>query len=145
LHALVVFITESRAIECFIQVFLVSVSIGIIYGSPKEWIAALIFILFPYLIIRSFEVLIYVGKYIKISDDDLQLQKIEASILRIYYSIKNSSLVHHITGFISGVKTYVDYLFSKFLNKKDISKHSIDSNEEGNKYAANESQGHISV
>ena len=84
LSSLLIFLNQSRMIQYFIRSFLIVVSIGIIYGSAGTWITVAIIVLMPYLVIQSFEILIYTGKKLKISDDDLQIDRIERNMKPIF-------------------------------------------------------------
>lgn len=83
--SMIIFARNSRAIQCFYQVFLLVVSIGIIYGDIRRWILAAVVVLFPYLLIQSLEVVILVGKKFRISDDDIGLRNIEKNLYNFGY------------------------------------------------------------
>ena len=87
LMALLIFFSESRAIECFIQVFLLVISIGVIYGNIRNWILIALIILVPYIFIQSLQVIIFIGKYFRISDDDIGLRSIEKNLSFVYKKV----------------------------------------------------------
>jgi len=125
LSSLIIFLNQSRMIQYFIRSFLIVVSIGIIYGSAGTWITVAIIVLMPYLVIQSFEILIFTGKKLKISDDDLQIDRIERNmqpIFNFFLTISNAmshffSIILHLLDII---EIYINRIFIYF--KKRITK-----------------------
>lgn len=86
LAALISFVGESRAIQYFLSLLMVVVSMGIVYGDATVWITAAFIIFCPYLFIQSLGVLIFTGKKIKVSDDDLSYYYWKGAYMKYYRS-----------------------------------------------------------
>jgi len=108
LNALVIFVADSRAILYFYSTFFVIVASMIVYDDPEFWTWLALVILIPYLGIRSLEVLVYIGRYFQVNDDDLCLEALERSYNRWYPWFKR-----HV---MKPIKSHLQ-LISKALNK----------------------------
>jgi hypothetical protein len=85
--SIIFFVSNSRAIQCFYQVFLLAVSFGIVFGNTRVWILVAIAVLFPYLLIQSLQIAILAGKRFRISDDDIGLRSIEKNLYHFGYRL----------------------------------------------------------
>ena len=108
LNALVIFVADSRAILYFYSTFFVIVASMIVYDDPEFWTWLALVILIPYLGIRSLEVLVYIGRYFQVNDDDLCLEALERSYNRWYPWFKRCIM--------KPIKSHLQ-LISKALNK----------------------------
>jgi hypothetical protein len=105
--ALVIFVNESRAVQFFISVFLIFCSFGIVYGNAVDWTLAAVGILFPFLLIQSLQVLIFLGKKLNVSDDDLNLDAFEICFERIIYSVNHSNNVKSLEKIYCDARMYL--------------------------------------
>lgn len=91
LSAFVIFVNNSRGIQFFLRTFLLIVSFGIIFGSPHDWTLAAVAVLFPFLLVESLQIVVFLGRMFKVSDDDLNLR---------YYEKVLENLVHRFRSFV---------------------------------------------
>jgi hypothetical protein len=60
----------SRVIQYYISLFQYIVSYGLVYGNAKVWVLVSMIVLIPYIIISSLDVVVFIGKYFRMTDDD---------------------------------------------------------------------------
>jgi hypothetical protein len=66
-------IEHSRAFQYFLNLFQFASSLGFMYGDPNFWVIMTIAVLLPYSIILCLDVVVFVGKKIGLTDDDLRI------------------------------------------------------------------------
>ena len=116
LSAFIAFFGESRAIQYFLSCLMVVVSIGIVYGDATAWTVAAFIILCPYLFIQSLGVLLFTGKKIKLSDDDLSYSYWKGAYLKYYKGSIRPSIEYLIKKRIALIE-YLDEK-RKYLGRK---------------------------
>ena len=70
-RAFYVVMTESRAIQYPLNVYRFAVSVGILFGSVKDWIFSTLIILLPMAIIQSTILVLYLGKKMEMKDSEV--------------------------------------------------------------------------
>ena len=63
----------SRGIQYFIHLFQYITSFGLMYGNVLFWILLSMSILIPYSIASSLDVIVFVGKWFRVTDDDFSI------------------------------------------------------------------------
>ena len=61
----------SRGIQFFISLFQYITSFGLMYGNIRFWILLSLIVLIPYIFVNSLDIVVFVGKWFQITDDDL--------------------------------------------------------------------------
>ena len=103
--ALVIFTNNSRAIQFFLRSFLLIASFGIVYGSSTKWTLAAVGVLFPFLFIESHQIVVFLGRKIGVSDDDLNFHYFEKSFEYLLQRYRSSTFLKSILfGCLDGFK-----------------------------------------
>ena len=61
----------SRGIQFIISPFQYITSFGLMYGNIRFWILLSLIVLIPYIFVNSLDVVVFVGKWFQITDDEL--------------------------------------------------------------------------
>lgn len=129
LNALIIFLTDSRAILYFYSSFLMIVAVGIIYSDVATWTLAAVIVLTPYLALRSLEMLIYTGRAFNVNDDDIKLRKWEIWVMPLAQAVYNfgnwasakltgvGSIVDTILGMIAKILKSIGKILGGLLRK----------------------------
>jgi len=67
-----IYLQLSRVIQYFISLFQYIVSYGLVYGNAKVWVLVSMIFLFPYIIVSSLDVVVFIGKCFQMTDDDFK-------------------------------------------------------------------------
>ena len=61
----------SRGIQSFINLYEYATAFGLMYGDARLWILLSVIVLIPYIFVSSLDIVVFVGKWFQITDDDL--------------------------------------------------------------------------